>query len=1665
VEYFKDSLVSIHRVSRLGCDLGVATTISSWDDSDTVGKGQMRELLRESFGPEDFAEEGDKAAVDSEGKEGSATTELMEFVPPRIALEHPDSSVRKKAIKKLILHFQQANQPEEDNDRIASALLRRAAVDDDAEVAADALAAFFFLVQEDLTMYVPSVEDATTVIRQWSLVWKFPKQKNQGIKQRGNEEIGSPRSITQYDINITCGAVTLCSMAATDTLSKSDLQTLIQCITLHTEIDELKEEFDAAMLDTPSELKEKLQKSIRDALVDVLKSATGEELPSDSSITNVLLSSSTCLSILRNDIKCSPKEADHLSVEEKFTEDIHKRFVRVMVSSFNAALAYRSFNLTSCSDIQFALLYMANNKNKCDDESLLRCMKAYISSSLFSKGISQLGSENAIQFVEGLASVASVATFEHLSVPAINEVSLMYCRAFGGTTPNLLLEVCTMPSAKEESTVRLVQLVRVALASITLNAGELVLLLSLVSHTNRTVRKGVSEIFSEAARAGKFGEEVLFLSKIASNMKAKLELGGDNALVDLLKDCIVKSSTSMNICTYLLKQCVLCTIGDNGSRLKSSWKNMNAGSLTSASILLNAMEDAGDSFFSLEERWRSCGKIIFEMLSGVDSEDSNDMQEQPLADSVVRMLKGVIVHDIKPINLVTGPSGRSRSYSVGNSDDLTWLSQYPVSMCNSIINCFTQCLSFGKMSYVAKATIRLVLSRPSWSNHIFTNLPDKTRRQIVLSLIQLKEAIDDKDAAFALFELPLRTDDFISLFQTIEDTPSSSQSKLISVTQLSECIARRAQNIEREKILDLAKILFQHLNTLSFESYKDGDELDVGLGYTRFSLLQALNRLFGEYKARQNDNSLPSGSGRLRARSRSSSFSCHEKEAHLPTLTPFTELLVGLLGTATSLKGAQGIRPLQSTQSKSIAVALLTILCASDSGSSTHCLAEALINLVTSCSESDVTKDYLDLVSSVMSSIVEFANSSGFSAASLYRSLALACNSSSLTPSLKERLYQSVVGPLSGLQEDLHSGKSIASLLAVTLAVSAFSSASCNKDEHGITGKLESDLFVPGKDSLLIKFCLHALSKLSSSCQSYTTFELLRYAGYLVDILKRPYLSSSQQEEKNGNKSILYVPCTQLLTVALGWADDRVMSDREEFSVGETRNIMLLSTAILTIVRDVLSYPAVKKVVRSSEEGAKLCLGVWKELIQLQVTSRGSNRNRTASEKEFWIAAPETIHNCLATLQKMLPIPYFLASVLALLAEEDANATTRKYALSLLAERSAEVDPKSTEFMLFVETIPELVDLCKGSVAIVREEAHGNKKKIILLQSAFMAIEGLVKSLFPSGRKLPRSKMETQILLETLGSTSEISMNSAQNCSEAFQDIKWYAENACIFSSAISCSTALLSLLQYSALPHLKSLFKVLLKSLKSINTFKKMHLEDMRENTSGKKDFLEVLDRMHCSVVTGLTASLDALPHFFNPYLVDLLQPDAIPSLMPSDAFKTEALVHSVERLHQSLGTKIPARHLLPAIHVSITKLVCHSEHMNWKEIRIIIQLMGICLRATKRTDLATVMSKALGTLMTTYAYSAERDERYPLLETCNEALLALILMISEGELHSLYAKMREWRGELDLANLTAISSSKRYAFWSITAALAKELRSLFLPCLSTVIMDVVSELVSLKW
>jgi hypothetical protein len=74
--------------------------------------------------------------------------------------------------------------------------------------------------------------------------------------------------------------------------------------------------------------------------------------------------------------------------------------------------------------------------------------------------------------------------------------------------------------------------------------------------------------------------------------------------------------------------------------------------------------------------------------------------------------------------------------------------------------------------------------------------------------------------------------------------------------------------------------------------------------------------------------------------------------------------------------------------------------------------------------------------------------------------------------------------------------------------------------------------------------------------------------------------------------------------------------------------------------------------------------------------------------------------------------------------------------------------------------------------------------------------------------------------------------------------------------------------------------------------------------------------------------------------------------------------------------------------------------------------------------------------------------------LKQASAVLVSFVLKLSEGQLRRVYTALKDWKNE---ANPTPDSSNatRREAFWGISAALAEQLRSLFLPCISSVIDD----------
>ena len=76
------------------------------------------------------------------------------------------------------------------------------------------------------------------------------------------------------------------------------------------------------------------------------------------------------------------------------------------------------------------------------------------------------------------------------------------------------------------------------------------------------------------------------------------------------------------------------------------------------------------------------------------------------------------------------------------------------------------------------------------------------------------------------------------------------------------------------------------------------------------------------------------------------------------------------------------------------------------------------------------------------------------------------------------------------------------------------------------------------------------------------------------------------------------------------------------------------------------------------------------------------------------------------------------------------------------------------------------------------------------------------------------------------------------------------------------------------------------------------------------------------------------------------------------------------------------------------------------------------------------------------------------------NNCFLSLVMKLSEAQLRPLYARLREWRGDIGDSSTGVSSTARRHAFWSLSAELSKSLRSIFLPCLTSVLPDVIDEL-----
>ena len=518
----------------------------------------------------------------------------------------------------------------------------------------------------------------------------------------------------------------------------------------------------------------------------------------------------------------------------------------------------------------------------------------------------------------------------------------------------------------------------------------------------------------------------------------------------------------------------------------------------------------------------------------------------------------------------------------------------------------------------------------------------------------------------------------------------------------------------------------------------------------------------------------------------------------------------------------------------------------------------------------------------------------------------------------------------------------------------------------------------------------------------------------------------------------------------------------------QQRSILYLAINLLQSVRDTLSTQTARRVVRKSRgDDADLCLRLWNELMQTHSNTLRAHAKfvdghaTTSMEKRFWDAAPIATSECLENLQNSLPVPHFLASVSSALTDDTSDTYIKKKSMKLLADRVVEVNYDSPEASLFLEMVPDLVELVSTELGDTDDEGSlaPIRRKIITKQGALIAIESFVRSLYPSTEKGKLAANSAGVFLPALASVTKLLERTALSWIEANGKDVMSPSNGVVdaecqlLSSSALCLSTLVTTLKARCLPQLPSMIKPLVEALQAVNSM----LGNADDKAAATGELLQV------SILKTLQSIADTLPQFLLQYLPVLFSNNALPSrtLHRCSSEGSNSVKVAVMQVETTLATKVQIRQLIPALSQALSKNLRSDSRENWEEACSIIDVMNIAVESSQRSELSPIIGKIFNGLVLAFGYEeGDESSRSKMLQSANKCLLSLVMKLSEAQLRPLYARLREWRGDIEEEGDNQVSSIRRYAFWSLSAELSKSLRSIFLPCLTSVLTDVIDEL-----
>ena len=1262
-------------------------------------------------------------------------------------------------------------------------------------------------------------------------------------------------------------------------------------------------------------------------------------------------------------------------------------------------------------------------------------------------------------FMMNLASISSQLSYEKIIKPVISSFGAPTKKHSIGYEATLLLYACLQPDARIQGISRLLAVTEALFVGNSAKSNVardcIIPTVALLSHPDRAIRERVIRILELLPSVEKDQLVLQICSKAtdkSSSLRSSLVLDGASTLPNLLGQLPGAQH-------FLLEGCKSSVFTAQGQT--------SSGRSQSSFIILSSAEKAGENAFPLLKRWDCAGAELFKALLRYNE---NDIRALPalcrLRDCVLSMLKGVLVNEAQSgvdglnLQISIGPTQagrRSRSYSIGASGSFTTLEPYPETMLQAVLAGLS--LRSSHLS-LTKHLIQLVIERESWANGVFPKLSSKSRNAVASSLLTRRTRDNDDRAGSALLGLPLRALDFMQLLKDADGLRSEADQSAVAF--ITDCIRGKLEILgSAGDVSKLSTRLFDQLKSIS--SVTLAIEGDSGSrDYTRGVILQTLSAIHSHYKSQLTK---PSDNNRSNHHSKGKRRRSQSDVESLDKLASQAEFLVGLVGGDTS-----AIHPLNSGRGRAMALSLLTCLCEESPSAVVTSLVPAMLCLAgVSPNASGMSNKKVDMkalgdaIFAIVPAYCIHATSANLSLFNLLeRLVGVIIAPGNDNEKSRHILIDHVVGALKLLPTYDNSSDTIASLATCIMAMQAF-----NLQTPAVSNEAESVLSDTDQD-IHARPDVRVLANVTSGMKIAISLSLLQYAEKLMMYICGLAVLSDEAP----SSQLLKVGAVEVASLAVRGADGKPKTQLavySELTEVQQRSILYLAINLLRCVRDSLSSPVARRAIRKGKgDDADLCLRLWNELMQTHSSALNAHANlvergMNSMEKKFWDASTIATSDCLETLQNLLPAPHFLASVSSMLNATTADAAdsyVRRKTYRLLADRVAELTPDSPEASLFLELMPELlaqIDVDQVATGNSGDDSLATKRRtIVMQQGALIAIESFARSLYPSSENSQISASAAAAFLPALTSVTRLLDRTVHSWAQANDDKSAGAVDCeCqLLSSSSLCLFTLVTTLKARCLPHLSSIINPLAMSLKSVNVL----LGDSTARSGSADELLQL------SVLKTLQAIAETLPQFLSPFLTLLLSENALPSkaLRGEHGQANHSVRGAVVQVEAAFATKVQIRQLVPALTVALSKTLKSGVNENWPEACSMLEMMNVAIESSQRSELSPVIWKIFNGLVYAYDYEGSDAGRSQVLLRANKCLLSLVMKMSESQLRPFYARLREWRGPISGdSNGAASSVTRRHAFWSLSAELSKFLRSIFLPCLTSVFVDVIDELV----